>query len=97
MFQPDGNCLYRSLSHIIFGTENCFDILKYNLINTFITSTQHHYNVMHRSGILSEQESHEHINLISAPNTWGTSVELNMLAASARIDILLLIVLMSTQ
>ena len=24
--QTDGNCLYRSLSHIIFGTENCFDI-----------------------------------------------------------------------
>ena len=36
--QPDGNCLYRSLSHIIFGTGNCFDILKYNLINSFITS-----------------------------------------------------------
>ena len=24
--QPDGNGLYRSLSHIIFGTENCLDI-----------------------------------------------------------------------
>ena len=42
--QPDGNCLYRSLSHIIFCTENYIDILKYNLINTFITSSQHHYN-----------------------------------------------------
>ena len=37
---------------------------------------------MHRSGI--------HINLISAPNAWGTNVELNMLAALAKIDILLL-------
>ena len=70
--QPDGNCLYRSLSHIIFGTENCFDILKYNLINTFIASTQHHYNVMHRFGILSEQELHELIDLITPPNAWGT-------------------------
>ena len=85
--QPDGNCLYRSLSHIIFGTENCFEILKYNLI---IHSTQHHYNVMHRSGKLSEQELHEHIDLISPLNEWGTNVELNMLAALARIDILLL-------
>ena len=28
--QPDSNCLYRSQSHIIFNTENCFDILKYS-------------------------------------------------------------------
>ena len=88
--QPDGNCLYRSLSHIIFGTENCFDILKYNLINSFISSTQHHYNVIHRSGILSEQELHEHIEIITPPNAWGTNVELNMLATLARIDILIL-------
>ena len=87
--QPDGNCLYRSLSHIIVGTENFFEILEYNLINTFMTSTQHHYNVMRKSGILSEQELHEHINSVSAPNAWGTNVELNMLAALARIDILL--------
>ena len=83
--QPDSSCLYSSLSHTIFGTENCFAILKYNLINTFITSTQHHYNVMHRSGILSEQESHEHNNHISAPNAWCTNVELNMLAALASV------------
>ena len=76
-------------THIIFGTENLFEIIKYNLINTFITSTQHHYNVMRKSGILSEQELHEHINAISAPNAWGTNVELNMLAALAGIDILL--------
>ena len=74
--QPDGNCLYRSPSHIIFGTENFFEILKNNLINTFMTSTQHHYNLMLKSGILSEQELHEHINSISAPNAWGTNVEL---------------------
>ena len=45
---------------------------------------------MHRSGIFSEQEFHQHNNLISAPNEWGTNVELNLLAALARIDILLL-------
>ena len=45
---------------------------------------------MHRSGILSEQEFHEHINLFSVPNAWSTNVELNILAALARIDILLL-------
>ena len=54
-----------------------------------MTSTQHHYNVMRKSGILSEQELHEHINSVSAPNAWGTNVELNTLAALARIDILL--------
>ena len=64
-------------------------VLKYNLINTFITSTQHHHNVMRKSGILSEQELHEHINAISAPNEWGTNVELNMLAALAGIEMLL--------
>ena len=38
--QPD-----HSLYHIIFGNEK---ILKYNLINTFMTSIQHHYNVFFR-------------------------------------------------
>ena len=52
-------------------------------------NNQHHYNVMYRSGILSEKELHKHINLISAPNAWGTNVELNMLDALARIDKLL--------
>ena len=36
---------------------------------------------MRKSGKLSEQELHEHINSISTPNAWGTNVELNVLAA----------------
>ena len=63
---------------ILYLALKIFEMLKYNLINTFMTSTQHHYNVMHKSGILSEQELHEHINIISATNAWGTNVELNM-------------------
>ena len=86
--RPDGNCLYRALSHAIFGTENHFSALKQNLINTFIAIPEHHYNVMRQSGLLNDQEFHEHIDTISAPNEWGTDVELRMLGALAGIDIL---------
>ena len=86
---PDGNCLYRALSHLIFGTENCFEVLKHKLINKFINSPQHHFNVMRRSGIYSEQELQDHINTVSAPNAWGTDVELRMLGALAGVDTLL--------
>ena len=66
--RPDGNCLYRALSHAIFGTENHFSALKRNLINTFISIQEHHFNVMQQSGLLNDQDFHEHIDTISAPN-----------------------------
>ena len=46
----DGNCLYRALSHIIFGTESKFEMLKQNLIGRFMSSPQHFPNVMEKSG-----------------------------------------------
>ena len=36
--QPDGNCLYRALSHIIFGGEDHYELLKHKLIQTFLAS-----------------------------------------------------------
>ena len=49
-----------------------------------------HFNVMQKSGILSEQELQEHVNTISARNAWGTNVELSMLGALAGVDILVI-------
>ena len=73
---PDGNCLYRALSHIIFGTQSKYATLKQHLISTFLASQEHFPNVMEKSGLFSEQELHEHILRISAHDTWGTDVEL---------------------
>ena len=52
---PDGNCLYRALSHIIFGNESKFEMLKQNLIGRFMSSPEHFLNVMEKSGLFSEQ------------------------------------------
>ena len=75
----DGNCLYRALSHNIFGTESKFEMLKQNLIGRIMLSPQHFLNVMEKSGLFSEQELHEHVQTISAPYAWGTYVQLRML------------------
>ena len=75
------------MSHIIFGIENCFEILKHKLIETFISSPQRHFNVMKMSGIYSQQELHEHINVISARNAWATHVQLCMLGILAGVDV----------
>ena len=88
--QPDGNCLYRALSHIIFGSEDHYELLKHKLIQTFLASPHIHFNVVQKSGILSEQELREHVNTISARNAWGTNVELSMLGALAEVDILVI-------
>ena len=49
----DGKCLYRALSHIIFGNERSHYVLKQCLICEFEANPQHCYNVMGRSGIFS--------------------------------------------
>ena len=86
----DGNCLYRALSHIIFGTEICYNELKYNLIRTFRNSPRHTLNVLYMSGSTSEDELNEHFDLIHAVNEWGTNVELTILSALAQIDVLVI-------
>ena len=88
--QPDGNCLYHALSHIIFGSEDHYELLKHKLIETFLASPHMHFNVMQISGILSGQELQEHVNMIFARNAWGTNVELSMLGALAGVDILVI-------
>ena len=42
----DGNCLYRALAHIIFGTVEIYEHLKCQLIRKFLISPLHCYNVM---------------------------------------------------
>ena len=88
---PDGNCLYRALSHIIFGTESKFEMLKQHLIGRFMSIPEHFPNVMEKSGLFSEQELHEHVQRISAPYEWGTDVQLRMLGALAGIDVVSII------
>ena len=83
----DGNCLYRSLSHIILGIEKHYDDLKSKLITKFRNSPEHTLNVMHMSGITSEEELDDHFELINTPNEWGTNVELVIFGALAHLDI----------
>ena len=86
----DCNCLDRSLSHIIFGTEKHYDDLKSKLITKFRNRPEHTLNVMHMSGITSEEELDDHFPLINIPNEWGTNVELAILGALAHLDILVI-------
>ena len=44
----DGNCLYRTLSHVIFGSESSYRILEHSLISKFKSTPAHFYNVMRR-------------------------------------------------
>ena len=88
--KPDGNCLYRALSHLILGNQEYYDMLKKKLIAKFVNSDTHHFNIMRQSGILSDQVLHEHIESVSERNAWGTNVELCMLGAIAGIDAVIL-------
>ena len=84
----DGNCLYRSLSHIIFGTE-MYEQLKTNLTRKIYENPEHMVNVMQMSGITCDQEFTEHLDCIRVRNEWGTNVELAILGALAQVDVLL--------
>ena len=84
----DGNCLYRALSHIIFGNERLHHVLKQCMICEFEANPQHYYIVMGRSGIFSEQYLHSYIDRIRSHGEWGTNTELNMNGALARIDVM---------
>ena len=86
----DGNCLYRSLSYIIFGTEKHYNDLKSKLITKFRNSPKHTLNVMHMSGIKSEKELDDHFELINFPNEWDSNVESAILGALAHLDILVI-------
>ena len=83
----EGNCLYRSLSHIIFGTEKHYDDLRSKLITKFCNSPEHTLNVIHMSGITSEEELDDRFELINTPSEWGTNVELAICGALAHLNI----------
>ena len=83
----DGNCLYLTLSHVIFGSESSYRILKHSLISKFKCTPAHFYNVMHRSGIFRDQELIVHMDRVSVLNEWGTNTELNMIGDLAQIDV----------
>ena len=86
----DGNCLYRSLSHIIFGTETLYDQLKQNMIFKFRDCPEHILNVINMSGITCEQDLGEHLDQVTFENEWGTHVELTILGALDKIDVLVM-------
>ena len=86
----DGNCVYRSLSHIIFGTETLYDQLKQNMFSKFRDCPEHILNVMNMSGIACEQDFEEHLDQVTLENEWGTHVELTILGALAKIDVLVI-------
>ena len=70
----DDNCLYRTLSHIIFGSESSYRILKHSLISRFKSTPAHFYNFMRKSGIFSDQELIEHMDRVSVLNEWGNMI-----------------------
>ena len=56
----NSNCLYQSLSHIIFGTETMYEQLKTKLIGKIYENPEHMVNVVQMSGITCDQEFTEH-------------------------------------
>ena len=86
----DGNCLYRALAHIIFGTEEIYEQLKFQLIRQFGNSPLHCYNVMKILHYSCEEDLNNHLDLISNANEWGTDVLLAILGSLAEIDVLVI-------
>ena len=80
----DGNCLYRALAHIIFGTEAIYEHLKFQLIRQFRNSPLHCYNVMKMLHYSCEEDFNNHLNFIS------NDVVLAILGSLAEIDVLVI-------
>ena len=81
----DGNCLFRSLSHIIFGDESEHNNVRLSLINTFAQSDY----VSAFCGIqgYNELSFQQHLCNMRRNHTWGTVNELIMLGILARINV----------
>ena len=60
------------------------------MIGKFRDCSEHIMNVMHMSGITCEQELVKHLDQITLENEWGTHVELTILGALAKIDVLVI-------
>ena len=81
----DGNCLFRALSHIIFGDESEHNNVRISLINSFAQS----YYVPAFCGIqgYNELSIQRHFDAMRRNYTWGTVNELIMLGMLARINV----------
>ena len=82
---PDGNCFFRTLSHIMFGDESEHNNIRVSLINTFEQSGY----VPALCGIqgYNEISIQEHFNDMKCNHKWGTVNELVMLGILARINV----------
>ena len=82
---PDGNCFFRSLSHIIFGDECEHYNIRTNLIHAFQNSPY----IGAFCGIqgYNEVTIHQHLTDMLPNNTWGTINELVMFGILAGINV----------
>ena len=81
----DGNCLYRTISDTIFGTQTHYRLVKEKLISTFLSSAYKETLMAIRG--FNDITFFEHINRIMKPNEYGTDIELAMLCLLAGIDV----------
>ena len=81
----DGNCLFRALSHIIFGNESEHNSVRLSLINTF----EHSDYVAAFCGIQGYNDItiQQHFSDMKSNYTWGTVNEQIMLGILARINV----------
>ena len=74
----DGNCLFRALSHQLFGTEDHHLSLRTSLVRYEL------FNKQHFQGYLipphDRKDISSHAIYMSAPDMWGTQVELKAAA-----------------
>ena len=78
----DGNCLFRSFSYILFGTQDRH--LELRAILTEFTSLNAAYFV-HTCNPESVQE--QHVKKMKKPCVWGTHVEIMALAATLNVPV----------
>ena len=81
----DGNCFFRTLSHIIFGDESEHHNVRISLLNTFEQSNY----VAALCGLqgYNEVTIQEHLNAMRLNYTWGSVNELIILGILARINV----------
>ena len=81
----DGNCLYRTISHILFGNQIYYNSVKEGILNSFLAS-EYKETLMVLCGY-NEASLNDHINDVSRKDAWGTNTELTMLSLLTGVDI----------
>ena len=82
--KADGNCMFRSLSFLFFGSENAHSKLR-SLLVKFILLNNSCFSPLVFTGSLNE-----HIATMKCSGKWGTQVELQAAASLAQIPIYVL-------